>query len=504
MEEKNVAAETAGSDVQSTPSPGGFVYSGENFALLNHLILRDLNKNPEKHAFYKYTKDDISKYLRDPEKYAKQLRDAVIYLYGASPHFRRLIQYFVGLSDLSYIVELCQVDPRYANPKTIGINYRKTLKMLSSMSIKAQFPKILTVCLREDVFFGTLWVTSDSITVQQLPSNYCEIASIEGNVFNVNFDFSYFNGRRNDYLDYYPAEFRRRYERYLTDKRNLRWQELDAPNSFAIKCNLDIPNYPLPPFAGVLREIYELEDYKDLKLTKTDLENYAMLVMILPTMEDGRWKLDFDKAKDFWMNLDKVLPEEVGSVLSPMDIKKISFEKTNTKDIDTVAEAEQNLFTAAGVSSLLFNNSKASASALLLSIKADQSITYGIVKSIGEMINRYLQAQKYGKNFRINFLDVSPYNRKEAGDSYLKAASYGLPTISAYAASQGLGQEELDAMSYLEGTVLELQKLFKPIVSSSQLNQEALESVAATDEGGAPLKDMDELTESGEQNREDA
>ena len=67
-------------------------------------------------------------------------------------------------------------------------------------------------------------------------------------------------------------------------------------------------------------------------------------------------------------------------------------------------------------------------------------MTYGIVKSIEDMVNRYIQSLPYGKNFRVNFLDVSPFNRKEVGDAYLKAASYGLPTISAYAASQGIGQ----------------------------------------------------------------
>lgn len=505
MEEKSTPANSAaGADKTTEPAKAGFIYDNDKFAVWNHLILRDLNKNPEKATFYKYSKDKVAEFLRDPERNAKGLREAVVYLYGASPHFRRLIQYFVGLSDLSYIVEpSSSIDPRYANVKTVGLNYRKTLKMLSSMNIKSQIPKVLTVCLREDVMYGTLWVTSDSITIQQLPSDYCEIASIEGNVFNVNFDFSYFNGKRNEYLDYYPAEFRRRYEAYYADKRHLRWQELDSPNSFAIKCNIDIPNYPLPPFAGVLREIYELEDYKDLKLSKTALENYAMLVMVLPMLDDGRWKLDFDKAKEFWMNLDAIMPEEVGTILSPMDIKKISFEKTNTKDTDTIAEAGQNLFSAAGVSSLLFNNERASGSALLLSIKADQAITYGIVKSVGDVINRFLQAQKYGKFFRINFLDVSPFNRKEAGDAYLKAATYGLPTISAYAASQGIGQGELDTMSFLEGRVLNLPELFRPIRSSTQMSGDELDSGAATDEGGAPTKDIDELSDSGEQTRED-
>lgn len=484
----------------------GLIGISKRFAILNKLIGRDLNTDPALPVFYKYTKEDISKFLASPAKYEKQLRDAIHYIYGASPHFRRVIQYFVGLSDLSYVVEPFRIDPSKANKRTLNLNYRRVLNMLSSMNIKTQIPKILTVCLREDVFYGTLWVTNDNITIQQLPSDYCRISSIEGNVPNVTFDFSYFSSHQR-MLGFYPREFQVKYDQYKKN-RKLRWMELDAPTSFAIKCNSDILEYALPPFAGILREVFELEDYRDLRLEKTALDNYAMLMMDLPMDEDGNWAIDFNKAKRFWDNLSAVVPKSVGTILSPMDIKKISFERTHAGESNTITDAEENLFTAAGVSSLLFNNPKASAQALLLSIKADQCMTYGIVKSIGDAINRFIQAQSYGKNFLVNFLDVSPFNRKEVGDAYLKSASYGLPTISAYAASQGIGQAELDAMSYLEGTVLELPKLFKPITSSSQMSaeqtEEKLEGGGATDEGGAPQKDLADLTESGEQNREDA
>ena len=480
----------------------GFIGISSKFAILNRLITRDLNNNTNRPTFSLFTKDNITTYLSNPYTYEKQLRKAVVYIYGASPHFRRLIQYFVGLSDLSYIVEPYRIDPKKANIKTVNNNYRKVLNMLSSMSIKTQFPKILTVCLREDVFYGTAWITADNITIQQLPSDYCQISSVEGNVPNVTFDFSYFDAHGN-LLDYYPKEFKTKYNVYKKNRMS-RWIELDSPTSFAIKCNADILDYAIPPFAGILREIYELEDYRQLKLTKTALENYAMLAMKLPMSDDGSCGIDLDKAKEFWRNLDAVLPEEVGSVLTPMPIDKISFERTHTGDTDTISSAEQNLFTAAGVSSLLFNNEKASANALLLSIKADQSITYGIVKGIEDAVNRIIQAQSYGKNFRVNFLDVSPFNRKEAGDAYLKAASYGLPTISAYAASQGIGQAELDCMSFLESRVLGLQDLFRPIQSSSQMSSSDVDSNAATDEGGAPTKGVGEITESGEQNQEDA
>lgn len=479
----------------------GYIGISSKFAQLNKLITRDLNNNTNTPTFSLYSKDDIQTYLSNPYTYEKQLRKAVTYIYGASSHFRRLIQYFVGLSDLAYVVEPYKIDPKKANTKTVNNNYRKVLNILSSMSIKTQIPKVLTVCLREDVFYGTLWVTNDSVTIQQLPSDYCSISTIEGNVPNVTFDFSYFDSN-STLLEYYPTEFQTKYRQYQAN-RMTRWIELDSPTSFAVKCNNDILDYALPPFAGLLRELYDIEDYKQLKEAKTALENYAMLAMKLPMEKDGTWGIDLGKAKEFWRNLDSVLPEEVGSILSPMEIDKISFEKSNTGDTDTVSEAEQHMFSAAGVSSLLFNNEKASANALLLSIKADQAITYGIVKSIQDAINRFLQAQSYGKNFKVNFLDVSPYNRKEVGDAFLKAASYGLPTISAYAASQGIGQAELDSMSFLEGSVLSLQEMFQPIQSSSQISSSDLNSTAATDEGGAPTKDIGEVSDSREANSEE-
>ena len=93
-----------------------------------------------------------------------------------------------SLSDLAYVVSPYKIDPKSTNAKTINRNYRKVLNALSAMSIKTQFPKIITVCLREDTFYGTMWVTNDNITIQQLPSDYCAISTIEGNVLNVSFD----------------------------------------------------------------------------------------------------------------------------------------------------------------------------------------------------------------------------------------------------------------------------------------------------------------------------
>lgn len=466
----------------------------EQYVRLNKMILRDLRREERAQTFSKYTKEEILKYMGDLSVNEKVLRHAVNYIYGVSVHFRRLIEYFVSLSDFAYVVAPYKIDPKKVNKRTLERNYRTVLNTLASMSIRTQFPKILRVCLREDVFYGTMWVTADDILIQQLPSDYCKISSIEGNVLNIAFNFTYFN-RYPQYLDFYPEEFRIKYQKFKEEKVG-KWIELDAPTSFAVKCNNDILDYAIPPFVGLLPEIYDLDDYKQLKLIRTAIENYALLVMHLPIDNDGNIQIPYERALNFWKNLDEVMPEDVGSVLSPMEIDKISFERSNTGDTDTIADAEQNLFTAAGVSSLLFNNEKASANALLLSIKADQAMTYGIVKSIEDVVNRFIRYQKYGQNFKVTFLDVSTYNRREAGDAYLKACQYSVPMISYYCASQGLAQEQLDSMSFLETEVLGLQDMFKPLQSSATLS--------AADQTGRPTKNAEDLSESGEASREDA
>ena len=467
------------------------------------LTIQDLNARKNNNtSFTKYSKDDIAEYLSDPAAHEKELREAVVYIYGASCHFRRLIQYFTSLTDFSYIISPFQIDTKKANNKTVMNNYKKTLKFMSGLNAKTQLSKILKVCLREDTFFGTVWLGNDNTTIQRLPSDFCAISSIEENVANVSFNFSYFD-RNEMMLEFYPPEFKTKYEHiYKKDKRGSKWIELDSPTSFAVKVNNDILEYSLPPFAGILRELFDLEDYKSLKLARTSLENYAMLAMTIPMNKDGTWGLDLNKAQEFWENLDYVLPEEIGSVLSPMPIDKISFERNNNGDNKTISDAEQNIFTAAGVNSLLFNNEKASANALALSIKADQAMTYEIVKSIEDVINRILHHQSFGKNFKVTFLDTSSFNKKEQGDAYLKACSFGIPMISYYCSSQGLNQIDIDAMNFLECDLLGLPEMFQPLVSSSQMSNKPKDP-DKNEEGGAPEKEGTDLTDSGEQSRED-
>lgn len=459
------------------------------FKALNHLITQDLNNRPDVPTFRKYTKAEILDFLKDPYKYETKIREACINVYGFSPHFRRLIQYFCMLTDWAYVVVPYAIDLSKLKDKTAFNNYNKSLKLLNLFNPKSQFPKILRVCLREDIFYGTIHETADNITIQRLPSDYCKISSIEGNVFNVTFNFSYFDAYPHK-LEFFPAEFAAKYEQYKKDRQF--WIELDSPTSFAIKASDDIETYALPPFVGVLPELYDLDDYKSMRLTRTELENYAILVMKLGLDKNGRWEIDLDRARDFWSNLDAVLPDAVGSVLTPMSVDKISFDRSTSPESTAVADATTSFWDSAGVSSLLFNNVKASSNALLLSIKADQGITYGIVKSIGDMVNRFLQSKSFGRNFRVNFLDVSPFNRDEVGGQYLKMCNVGMPMVSYLAAAYGLPQSDMDSLNYLEDTMLHIKERFMPLRSTNTMSSDT------NGEAGRPSEELGEISDNGE------
>ena len=77
-----------------------------------------------------------------------------------------------------------------------------------------------------------------------------------------------------------------------------------------------------------------------------------------------------------------------------------------------------------------------------------------------------------------------------------------MPMISYYCASQGLAQDEMDCMNFLEDDVLGVKERFTPLQSSSTLSANSSKDV--TKDAGREEKDVDELTESGEQTREDA
>ena len=239
------------------------------------LVYSDPNQQQAPSGFTAETRKRIAEYLKDVPRNERNIRNAMIQAYIVGSRLWRIIQYFVGLSDLVYVLVPHQIEAEKIKAGSFAAHLKKATDFLSAFGIARTFREILTICLREDVYFGTIREIDGDILIQRLPSDCCKITSIRGDTYNVSFDFNYFSGRSESKLAFYSEEMTSKYRLFKSQGKEYRWQELETPASFAIKCNSDIPDFAIPPFLGVLRDIFEIEDYQALKLEKAAIDNYG-------------------------------------------------------------------------------------------------------------------------------------------------------------------------------------------------------------------------------------
>lgn len=462
-----------------------------DFAKLSKLIIKDLQQNLQ--ASRKYKTEDIQRFIDNPSKNEKQLRDISRHLYNVSPHYKRLINYFAKMLTFDYIIEPYNLNTNKLNKKTFLSGYEKVLNYIDNMNIKHEMVKVMTTIFREDVFYGYEHMTGESYFIQPLNSDYCRISSIEDGVFCFEFDFSYFDKVRGS-IDNYAQEFKTKYNAYKKDS-SKRWQELDSMKTICIKVNDDI-NYAIPPFSTIFQSVFELEDYKLLKKTKAELDNYAVLIQQIPmldTKEADSFGINMDYVVQFHNRASDALPSKgVGLITTPMKVEAVKFNtNNNTTTNDNVSQAVQSLYEDAGVSQVLFNSSSATGTGVQKSIQTDELITFGVLRQIERWINRKLKQLGGTYKFKINFLDITYYNRDDLFDKYLKAGQYGVPVKLAIGSVLGYSPSAMNNMLFLEDS-LGLIDLMRPLSSSHTQNGDT--------EGGRPLSDN--LSPNGEKARD--
>lgn len=462
------------------------------YANINNIRLRDLENNKDYNpTFRKYTKEEVVKFLTNPASYENQLRAMSQYLYNISNYYRRLVQYFAYMSTFSYIVVPYGMDfTKKVNPGKFKKAYYAATNEIEKMNIQHEFQKALTVAFRDDVYYGYAWETEDSFSFQQLESDYCKISSIEDGVYNIAYNFGYFDSYP-ERLANFPPEFTVMYANYKQNQR-IRWQELSSEHSICIKVN-ESTYVPIPPFVALFSALADIEDYRAISKNASEVSNYKALALEIPVDDEGTFLIDYDLCKEFYDMLCNVLPSNIGAIMTPMKLTSWDFEKSGAaSDTDDVARAESSMWAQAGVNKLLFGGGEdPSASTLSLSTINDQSIVFAMMRQIERWINRKLKRISGPAKFKIKILDVTHFNKKEMHDQYVKDGQYGLPVRAAIMATGGYSPSDTENMQYLENVILSLHENEVPLISSN---------VQSNDEGGRPTNASkgEPLTESGE------
>ena len=462
-------------------------------------------------SYTTYNKESLRNYLKNPlsDTNSKNLRKLSQYLYILSAQYRRIISYFASQIDLTALNVIPNVAMTKDNDdEKILQNYEATLKWIEKMNMQGQIFSIMTVLLREDCFYGYIYYDesseqdTNSFLILPLDPDYCRISSVNyDGTLNMAYDFSFFNGSTNaKYLEWYDKEFTTLYNAYQKDSK-LRWQELDPERTVVLKFNYDQTDRVIPPFASLFEDIIDLVDLRGITSIKDQLSIYKLLVAKIDTLsgtdEPNDFEISLDLAVDFFNKINASLPEEVGIVLSPMEITPVTFDKDATDETNKISDANSNLWESAGVSQIMDNTKLTGASA----IRAKQIFdglfaSKPILFQVEARVNRFLKYVLPDNGMRIKYMpDVTPYTKAEKITQLKEAASLGLPVKTTYLSLLGLSPLDGYCLNYLENNILKLQDNWMYPLQSSYTQ-------TADGQSGGQEKDLIDLSPEGEKTRD--
>jgi hypothetical protein len=466
------------------------------------LVINELSNSKDGRAFLKkYKQSEVREIIEGFKlpKNQEKLREISQLLWAKSPQYKRLIQHFAGMALFSHIIAPIK-DIRKENKNKVLKQYTEIGELLKLMNLRHEMTKVLNVAFREDIFYGYIHRDKKSFYIQQLNSSICQISSIEDGVFNFSIDMSYFERNANAILgqaNEIQVKFAQWKQIKAKNPKISPWVELDAENTICIKINEDVLE-AFPPFAGSFDAIFDIEGFKQLRKDKEELGNYMMLTQELPMRKDSDNNNDFMIDRDmmlFFHNMaSDVVPENVGVITSPMKIEAVKFDKDRA-DSDGVAKAERDFWSGSGTSQLLFNSDSSTSQGLLMSIKTDEEIVFGVLTQITRWLNRYLKFEYSNLMFNVDILHVTHFNRQDMYKMYLEAGQYGLPVKNHLSATIGLSPIETMNMAYLENDILELHEKFIPLQSSHTMSGDELVAGQQKGEDGRPKKEATEVSD---------
>lgn len=480
------------------------VFDKSSFA---KLVMNDLSSSSNGRAYLKnYKQSEVREIIENYKTEANQvkLRDISRTLWAKSPQYQRLLEYFSGMAIFSYVVTPIK-DIRSLNKAKVLKQYTEIGELLRMMNIKHEMKKVLEIAFKEDVFYGYIHKDSKSFHIQEMDSSICKISSIESGVFNYSINMSaYLKDER--LLIGLPNEIQVKYRQwkalYNTNRKISVWVELDAENTICIKVNDEVREI-FPPFAGSFDAIFDIEGFKRLRKDKEELGNYMIITQKLPIRTDTENNNDFlideNMFKYFHNMASDTVPDNVGVITSPMEIESVKFDQDRA-DRDGVAKAERDYWSSTGASQLLFNADKSTSQGLLLSVKTDEEIVFGVLTQIETWINRYLGFKFKDLMFNSTILPVTRINQEAMVKMYLESASYGVPVKSHLNASIGLQPIETMNMAYLENDLLKMHEEFIPLMNSHTMSGD--EAIQAKGADGRPKKDASKVSDEGSRSQD--
>lgn len=480
-------------------------------AVQGALSLIDLTQNKSV-SYTTYSRDSLRNYLKNPasENNQKNLRKLSNYLYTVSHVYRRLINfkaYQIQLKSWTVYPDI----PLTEDPDQDSIlqNYDSVTKYIRNMDMKSQILKCMLQAWKNDVVYGFCYGDPENdgeFFIHLLDPDYCKISSQQyyRGVLNFAFDFSFFDSSTNSYyLDVYDPIFKKMYNKYSSDS-NMRWQELPIENTFCLKINTDNLDYPIPPLSGLFDSIINLADLQAVQDLKDELEAYKLIYAKINTISGTKdvddFEIDLDLANAFYQKMQAAIPENITTILTPMDLDTIDFNTNNANDVNIISEAYENIINANG--GIVLNQNKISNSASFnKALQFDSMDAVAPVEQINAWVNLWVKNHLGDTYMTVEYSSISPYFVDEQIDKLLKLAQYGLPVKLELASLTNANPVKERGMSYMENILgLANTTWNRPLMSSNV--QSGMTENGDGSEGRSKTENPEDLTDEGQATRD--
>lgn len=478
-------------------------------AVKGALSLIDLTQNKSS-SYTTYSRESLRSYLKNPasENNQKNLRKLSNFLYTISHVYRRLVNfkaYQLQLKSWTVYPDIPLVEEPDAD--SILQNYDKVTKYVRNMDMKGQILKCMLQAWKNDIVYGFCYGDPENdgeFFIHLLDPDYCKISSQQyyRGVLNFAFDFSYFDSSTNAYyLDVYDPIFKKMYNKFKNDS-TLKWQELPIENTFCIKINMDILDYPIPPLSGLFDSIINLVDLQAVQDLKDELEAYKLVWAKIDTISGTKdvddFEIDLELANAFYQKLQAAMPENVAIAMSPMALDTIDFNSNNANDVNIISKAYENIINANG--GIVLNQNKISnGTSFKAALLFDSMDAMAPVEQINAWINLWIKNHLGETGMIVEYSDISPYFIDDKIDKLLKVAQYSVPCKLELASLINANPVKERGMSYLEKALgIGVNSWNNPLVSS---NTQSGDGENGDGSDGRPISD-EPLTDEGENTRD--
>ena len=482
-----------------------------------------------------YTREKIRTLLKDAEKNSFQIRQAAEYVRNNILQFERVEQYFISLFSFKYYLIPKKSIKKFTDLKK---SKEKVYKFLESLRIKEQFPRITADVIKNGCGFYLFSKKGDMFDFLRLPIDQCRITGV-GNTFGMCFEIDAFYFQRlydlgmvtPEIYSYYkdlieskmsPAEkddngkIRRDENGELRRRIGKSNERIFIPISPLHGCCITANPYKgtkLPLLSALLPDSLDILEYKNIQKQKSILETWCIIPQVIPYEEVEKPKVPLQLAKQTIAMLQSALPQGVVTFSTPLEVQNpITLQSSNTQE-NITGLGEQNFFSAVGIAGNIMGVGEAKNQAALdFSNLTDFGFISYLYGQFDSIVNLLIMIYVNENDWKVKFFGNAYRHEKEVKDASSMFSTNNLPA-EYLGANLGFEPQEFEYMLEL-GDKSKHKDLMKPLVS--QIQQSSNQSVstnstkknnsisnASTDTGGRPELDSDELSDGGEQARQD-